>query len=91
VFTDYTLSCILDPELILECEMKVETALKFYKTQQLLATELGISQAAVSRWGDVMPEKQALKLDRITSGELKYDQALYTGPVQTGQEKNEAA
>jgi DNA-binding transcriptional regulator YdaS (Cro superfamily) len=71
--------------------MKVETVLDFYKTQQLLATALGISQAAVSKWGDIMPEKQALKLDRITNGELKYDPELYAAPNKPGQEKAEAA
>jgi DNA-binding transcriptional regulator YdaS (Cro superfamily) len=71
--------------------MKVETALDFYKTQQLLATALGISQAAVSKWGDIMPEKQALKIERITNGELKYDPELYAAPDKTGQEKAEAA
>lgn len=71
--------------------MKVRTALNFYKTQQLLATALGISQAAVSKWGVIMPEKQALKLDRITEGKLKYDPLLYAASDQTGQEKAKAA
>ena len=71
--------------------MKVKTALDFYITQQILAEALGITQAAVSKWGDLMPEKQALKLDRITNGELKYEAQLYAAPDQTGQEKAEAA
>lgn len=71
--------------------MKVETALDFYKTQQLLGKALGISQAAVSKWGQLMPEKQALKLERITDGALKYEPSLYATPDQTGQEKTEGA
>lgn len=71
--------------------MKVETALDFYKTQQLLGMALGISQAAVSKWGPLMPEKQALKLERITAGQLKYDPLLYAASDQTGQEKAKAA
>lgn len=71
--------------------MKVRTALDFYKTQQTLAAALGISQAAVSKWRDPIPEKQALKLERITDGALKYEPALYAAPGQTGQEKTEAA
>ncbi len=38
---------------------------------------LGLTSGSVSQWGDVIPEKQALKLDRITAGKLKYDPALY--------------
>lgn len=72
-------------------KMKVKTVLDFYKTQKVLATALGITQAAVSKWGNLVPEKQALKLDRITSGKLKYDPAFYAAPDQTGQGKTEAA
>ena len=72
-------------------KMKVKKALDFYKTQQILATALGISQAAVSKWDELMPEKQALKLDRLTKGELAYDPSLYVTPDQAGQEKPEAA
>ena len=71
--------------------MKVETALDFYKTQQLLGKALGISQAAVSKWGRLMPEKQALKLERITDGALKDEPSLYAASDQTGQEKAKAA
>ncbi len=38
---------------------------------------LGLTSGSVSQWGDVIPEKQALKLDRITAGKLQYDPALY--------------
>jgi hypothetical protein len=71
--------------------MKATTALDFYKTQQVLAAALGITQAAVSKWGEIIPEKQALKLDRITGGQLKYDASFYAAPDKTGQEKARAA
>ena len=35
------------------------------------------SSGTVSQWGPVIPEKQALRLERITDGALKYDPTLY--------------
>ena len=35
------------------------------------------SSGTVSQWGEIIPEKQALRLERITDGALKYDPALY--------------
>ena len=51
--------------------------LKHFETLTELANTLGISQAAVSRWHDIIPEKQALRLERLTDGELRYDPELY--------------
>lgn len=33
--------------------------------------------AAVCRWGEVIPQKQAFVIERITKGKLKYDASLY--------------
>ncbi|MEY0596021.1 Cro/CI family transcriptional regulator [Providencia manganoxydans] len=41
------------------------------------ATALGISHSAVCQWLDVVPEKQALRIERLTSGKLKYEPSLY--------------
>lgn len=41
------------------------------------ASALNISHPAVCRWGDVIPEKQAFVIERITKGKLKYDASLY--------------
>ncbi|KAB8307613.1 MULTISPECIES: Cro/CI family transcriptional regulator [Rahnella] len=41
------------------------------------ASALGISHPAVCRWGDVIPEKQAFVIERITCGVLKYDPTQY--------------
>lgn len=41
------------------------------------ALALKISHPAVCRWGDVIPEKQAFVIERITKGKLKYDPSLY--------------
>ncbi|BCL70549.1 Regulatory protein cro [Vibrio nigripulchritudo SFn27] len=42
-----------------------------------LAKALKITSGAISLWGEIIPEKQALKLDRLTKGSLKYDPSLY--------------
>ncbi len=36
------------------------------------------SAGAVPQWGDIIPEKQALKLDKLTKGKLKYNPELYS-------------
>jgi len=53
------------------------TAIEHFGTQSKLASVLNISQAAVSKWPDLVPEKQAIKLSLITAGALKYNAKLY--------------
>ncbi|MCW4629622.1 MULTISPECIES: Cro/CI family transcriptional regulator [Marinomonas] len=43
-----------------------------------IAEFLKISQSSVSQWGVVIPEKQALRIEKLTNGALRYDPALYT-------------
>jgi hypothetical protein len=71
--------------------MKKVEVIKYFQNPTGVANKLRMTVGAVSQWGDVIPEKQALKLDRITNGELKYDPELYAAPDKTGQEKAEAA
>lgn len=47
------------------------------------AVALGISHPAVCRWGDVIPEKQAFVIERITEGKLKYNSSLYQKASET--------
>jgi DNA-binding transcriptional regulator YdaS (Cro superfamily) len=53
-----------------------DTAIAYYGTQEKLAAVLGIKQAAIPQWGEIIPEKQAMKLSLITKGTLKYNSAL---------------
>ncbi|WP_131912156.1 Cro/CI family transcriptional regulator [Celerinatantimonas diazotrophica] len=46
-----------------------------YVTQTALA--LDITHPAVSRWNEIIPEKQALRIAMLTHGALEYDPALY--------------
>ncbi|RNM07734.1 MULTISPECIES: Cro/CI family transcriptional regulator [Dickeya] len=52
-------------------------AIKFFGSKTKLAIAAGVSQASVSRWGDVIPERRAARLDRVTNGALRYDPDLY--------------
>lgn len=45
------------------------------------AVALGVTHSAVCQWGSIIPEKQALYIDRLTKGRLKYDAALYNKPI----------
>lgn len=47
------------------------------------ASILGISHPAVCRWGDVIPQKQAFVIERITEGKLKYEASLYQKSTNT--------
>lgn len=59
-------------------------AIKYFSKPKGLADALNITPGAVSQWPPIIPEKQALRLDRITDGELKYDPVLYEGASKGG-------
>jgi len=62
--------------------MKKEAAINHYGSQTKLAEVLSISSSAVSYWGGIIPEKQAMRLALITKGELAYRPELYR-PTET--------
>lgn len=57
--------------------MKKKDVVAYFGTQKSSAESLGISQVAVCKWGEVIPEACALRLERITNGALSYDESLY--------------
>lgn len=58
--------------------MKKSVALKHFGGVVKLAEALTVSHSSVSQWGEIIPEKQALRLDWLTNGKLKYDPAFYS-------------
>jgi len=60
--------------------MRKSEVIKHFGGVSKTASALGISHPAVCRWGDVIPEKQAFVIERITKGKLKYDVSLYQKP-----------
>lgn len=57
--------------------MLKEKVVKHYGSQRAVSAALGVSDSAVSQWGEVIPERVALKLSRITGGVLAYDSSFY--------------
>lgn len=57
--------------------MKTEQVIAFFGTKTAVAKVLGISQVAVTRWGDIVPEKRAARLEHISGGSLTYDPDFY--------------
>jgi len=57
--------------------MKKAEAITYFGSQTKLANVLGIADPSVSQWGVIIPEKQAMKLERITGGKLIYEPELY--------------
>ncbi|WP_354691049.1 Cro/CI family transcriptional regulator [Phytobacter sp. RSE-02] len=59
--------------------MNKSIVVDFYGSQRAIATALGVSDQAVSNWGDVIPKGAALELEKITNGALICDLSLYKG------------
>lgn len=57
--------------------MYTEEVIKFFGSKTATAKALKISQVAVTRWGQLVPEKRALRIEKLTSGVLTYDPKLY--------------
>lgn len=57
--------------------MKKIDVVNHFGTQRKIAKELGVSEQAVSMWGEIIPEKNALRLSQLTKGELRYEESLY--------------
>ena len=43
----------------------------------LVAKALKLTRSAISQWGEIVPEAQAMKLERLTGGALVYNPAVY--------------
>ncbi len=59
-------------------ELLKKTAIAYFETQKGVAKALGITQAAVSKWPELIPEKQALRLALLTNNGLQYDPCMYS-------------
>ncbi len=59
--------------------MNKSSVVDFYGSQRAIANALGVSDQAISHWGDVIPKGAALELEKLTNGALKCDLSLYKG------------
>ena len=51
--------------------------LQFFGSNTATAQGLGISPSAVTQWKEIVPEKQAYRIEKLSDGELKVNPALY--------------
>lgn len=51
--------------------------LKFFGSKIATAQILEVSPSAVTQWKEIIPEKQAYKVERISKGKLKVNPDLY--------------
>lgn len=64
--------------------MRKHEVIEYFGGVSKTASTLGISHPAVCRWGEVIPEKQAFVIERLTNGKLKYDANLYQKSTNAG-------
>lgn len=57
--------------------MLKKTVLDYFKHKKKIASVLKLSPSAVSQWGQIIPEKNAYRIQDLTNGELKVDPKLY--------------
>ncbi|KPN72657.1 Cro/CI family transcriptional regulator [Neisseria sp. 83E34] len=57
--------------------MLTKDVIAFYGTKIAVARALGISPSAVTQWQEVVPEKQAYRIQILTGGKVKINPRLY--------------
>lgn len=58
--------------------MHKKDVLEFFNNRAVdVAKACRVSSAAVAQWGEIIPERNALKLERATKGKLQYNPDLY--------------
>jgi hypothetical protein len=51
--------------------MTTDDVIKFFGSQRLAATAMGLAQPSISNWGDYPPDIRQLQLERLTKRKLK--------------------
>ena len=57
--------------------MRKKDVVQYFGSTSKVANILGIARPSVCLWKTIIPEKQALILERLTKGKLKYSPKLY--------------
>ncbi|HXR88815.1 MAG TPA: Cro/CI family transcriptional regulator [Steroidobacteraceae bacterium] len=58
--------------------MRKADAVAHFRSQRAVAAALGISEQAVSMWGDLVPEGRAYQLELLTKGKLRVTRERYS-------------
>lgn len=56
--------------------MKKAAAIDHFGSQVKLAAAIGVTQAAISKWPDDVPELRAYQIERLTDGALKVNPVI---------------
>ena len=62
--------------------MKKTDVINHFRSAAELAKKLNISEAAISQWGETIPQGRAYQIEVLTAGKLK------AGPIKPTPEKN---
>ncbi|HHT0368053.1 transcriptional regulator [Raoultella sp. Lac2] len=54
-----------------------QDAINYFGSKSKLAKAAGVAPASVSVWGDLVPEKNAMRLQLASGGVLQYDPEVY--------------
>lgn len=57
--------------------MKTKDVVEHFGSEAEVARTLEISRQAVDQWGDLVPFRAAIEIQRITKDKLKVDPSLY--------------
>ena len=60
--------------------MHKDIAIEHFGNQAAIAKALGISQTAVSKWPDIIPELRAYQIQSLTAGRLFAEPSHYDRP-----------
>lgn len=61
--------------------LKVDALNYFGNRARSVAEAAGVSESAVSHWGELVPERRAAMLHHFTDGALRYDRSVYVQPA----------
>lgn len=62
--------------------MKKADAINYFSSAAELAKKLNISEAAISQWGETIPQGRAYQIEVLTGGKLKADPITPTPAAQ---------
>lgn len=54
-----------------------QDAINYFGSKSKLAKAVGVAPASVSVWGELVPEKNAMRLQLASEGVLQYDPEVY--------------
>lgn len=57
--------------------MYTRDALRFFGSKSKLALAAGVKLPSIYKWGDLVPEGRAMRLQTASSGNLVYDPTFY--------------